>query len=266
MTSTTDPREAVPINSVPDFSDVKKASGPTGDDGTPSSPAQVLAMLSAYGQGKDTGEYFLSQNKVPEIEREWYEIAKVHDPAVLAPRERTLAKAIQKPIGGARACFALGYYVGALAQFGYVAEMLTLLLYKMHRPTLRATGNPKLDSSDAFEHEFQKDRIDLLESANVISDDSVQALKEISGLRKRHLHFFVPYTANSRSDALAAYRHLQIVMREIFAHKEVDGLVEINAPLERFLLEYTRFAEPQRHGPSPQTRKRLRKKRQKKSR
>lgn len=245
---------------------VTKTSAAPPEDELPSTPAQVLAMLSAYGQSMESGTYFLSRKDAAEIEREWYEIAKLHDRAVLAPRERTLERAIQKPIGGARASFALGYYVGALAQLGYAAEMLTLLLYKMHRPALRATGEKALASSEAFEEARQGDRIRSLESAKVVSDDSIRALRDISGLRKRHLHFFAPFTADPRSDALVAYRHLQIVMREIFAHGDVNGQIEMNEPLARFLREHTRFMEPKGAGPSAKARARLKNKRRKKSR
>lgn len=243
----------------------KKRNGAPDDEG-PSTPAQVLAMLSAYGQSRESGKYFLSRNDTAEIEREWYEISKLHDPSILSPHERTLEKTVQKPIGGARASFALGYEVGALAQFGYAAEMLTLLLYKMHRPALRNTGEPALRDSEAFEEARQSRRIDLLEGAKVVAPDVARALREIGGLRSRHLHFFAPITANPRADALAAYRHLQVVMREIFKHVDVVGRVEMNEPLARFLREHTRFMEPAGAGPSARKRLQLKRRRRKKSR
>ena len=69
-------------------------------------------------------------------------------------------------------------------------------------------------------------------------------LREISGLRRRHLHFFAPFTANARADALAAYRYLQVVLREVFEHSETDGRIQTNAPMEYFLKTYTKFMQP----------------------
>lgn len=211
------------------------------------SAGQVLAMLTTYGQKYGSGEYHLTKSRISEVQADWERISRIHDSKLLAPFEKSLIQAIQKPLAGARASFGLGYYAGAVAQFGYVAEMLTILLYKINRPELKTRGIEALKDSDAFEKERQGRRVNLLEDENVISAAIASALRTIGGLRNRHLHYFAPITCSPVADAEKMYTEIQVVLREVFKYEIVNDLVEMDPKIERFL-ESTSFIPGNKRG------------------
>ncbi len=158
---------------------------------------------------------------------------------VYAPVENTILDKIVWPLRQAKANFVLANFMGTISLCGYVAEMMSVLIYDM--ANVQLNGNTITEKQERllfgskFERLGQDKRINLLLVINLIDEEVKSKLDDIKGIRKQYLHFLSKSDSNSEDDAIKIFKNTVDVLIYIIG-QEIEGKkLKLNENMYRYL-------------------------------
>ena len=143
------------------------------------------------------------------------------------------------PLRDAFNSYLLGAYLAAIANSGYVAEMVALLKHQIANRTVN--GAPAKEALEkkiygkTFENLGQERRIDVLKAWGLLSDETKRAFSEIRNIRRSYLHFSDTDDSNLQTDALKCVGHAEHLLVWLMGLHVLDGKLAFSAEFQVYL-------------------------------
>ncbi|MDA2935562.1 hypothetical protein MYX82_14690, partial [Acidobacteria bacterium AH-259-D05] len=126
-----------------------------------------------------------------------------------APEEQHILEKLVWPLKNAKACYAVGNYLGTIALCGMVAEMVAILFFEISNFVVNQ--QPMKDNiqervfGSTFERLGQERRVNVLYAYGVIDSTLKSQFGIIKQIRKQYLHLYSHDHAEVAMDAVKAF-------------------------------------------------------------
>lgn len=146
------------------------------------------------------------------------------------------------PLKHAIGSYMVGNYLGAIALCGLVAEMATILLFKISPIMINNRILTEEDEREIFGRKFerlsQSRRIEILHGYNIIHEDQAKALKLITDKRNPYLHRFdQDHTFLAREAKEAFNATVSFLVNVIGQGIDSQGRILLNPKLQKYLAD-----------------------------
>ncbi len=168
-----------------------------------------------------------AKTSLDEVRNRYHDLAAVEKTLLAVPAHPRLFNGIVVPLHNAKAAYVIGHYLSCIALAGVICEMLALFRFEI--ASVHCAGKP-LDAErqqllwgKTFEMLGQRDRIGALEALGLVDRETVTALNDVQGIRRRYMHFLRDDRPSEEADARKAYSLAIDVCITVVGGKLEDG-------------------------------------------
>ena len=184
------------------------------------SPELLLERLCHLGVPSD----------MPAFRKRYAEVSKYDQHLRIAVDEPKIRENLYGPLRQAKMNYILGNYAGSIALCGIVAEMITILVYMLQKPS-----NNKLK---CFVCEGQHKRIEILKSKGLIDQQSKNDFERIRAARNSLVHRWNTPDERIASNAVEIYATTaRLAFQSIFVKQFHEGKPILPPELMNYLEE-----------------------------
>jgi len=165
-------------------------------------------------------------------------IPELHVP--VAPYTKKISERLLKPLRGAKKNYCLGDYSATIALCGTVAEMLTILLWKINEFRVMGSQIDVNGEKKLFGRELEKlgqcRRLEVLETLGFITRSQFQDFDNIRKSRRPYLHLWNADLNNEKQDSLDTFKTAFRLFKDITGIGLADaGTVKVDPKMLKLL-------------------------------
>jgi len=155
----------------------------------------------------------------PEILERYIEVTTRDLHISIAPYTEVISGRLLKPLKAAKKHYCLGDYSSTIACCGIVAEMLTILLWKIHETRLQGQAITETHEKGLFGRKFEKleqeRRLKVLRTFGYTNNVQHDMFMAIKNNRNEYLHLWSVDLKNQRNDSLDTFKKAFRLFKEI---------------------------------------------------
>jgi hypothetical protein len=180
-----------------------------------------------------------SKRDLTSLHERYNKITSACNQLLYAPVENTILDKIVWPLRQAKANFVLANFIGTISLCGYVAEMMSILIYDMTNIQLNGSTiteeQEKLLFGSKFEKLGQDKRIKVLLVTNLIDQKVKSDLDNIKRIRKKYLHYLSESDSNLEDDSIKIFKSTVDVLIYIIGQEIEEEKFKLNESMFRYL-------------------------------
>lgn len=143
------------------------------------------------------------------------------------------------PLRDAFCAYLLGSYISAIANCGYVAEMIAVLKHRIANRTVNGAPSSKAVEKKfygkPFENLGQERRVEVLNAWGILPEKSKVAFAEIRRIRRKYLHFGDDPENDVRADAVLCLKHAEFLLIWLMGLTIVNGSLAFGPDFREYL-------------------------------
>lgn len=179
---------------------------------------------------------------IESIRKRYHKISSASATIPLAPSLKEFLHRLIWPLRHAKMGFMTGNYLGCIALCGFVAEMLSLLIYDFSKITLGKDEITQKEETMLFGSKFEKlgkdRRVKVLLGLKIINNETTDLFDQLRQIRRRYLHFYSQPHDRIETDAISAYDlSINLLINCLGLSEVVGGALQIRQEFLDYLVE-----------------------------